>query len=167
MELFWKPNEVQIEEADKDKILKSYKLDLLPLKSYFYLVMLGQILYLYNLIVNVNSSFLQFLPTELRFRYYVSVFCFFAIVLQFWAAFMVLVFNSLIVYSSLILTAQFQMLSQRLKIIINEESYKKNELIICINYHDFLIRYVLNKYFERHRYKTVCEILRILGLPKD
>lgn len=145
MKLFWKLNEVKIEETYKTKMLKSYKLDLLPLKVFYLISLFGQVLYFYNITHNIDSHFLKFLPMKLRFKYYVFVFRFFALVLQFWTCLLVLAFNTVLVYSCLILTAQFQMLGQRLKIIINEEDYKKSELIVCIKYHNFLIRYLFSK----------------------
>lgn len=143
MNLFWKLNDVKIEETYKAKMVKSYELDLLPLKFYYYMAVSGQVLYFYNLICNVDSRFLEFLPMKLRFSYYIMVFRVLAIVLQFWGGSMIVAFTTVVVYSCLILNTQFQMLSQRMKIIINEEGYKKRKLVICIKYHNFLLRHIL------------------------
>lgn len=141
MKIFWKLHDVAIEEMYKAKMVKSYNQDLILLKFFYYIAVIGQAQYFYNINMNIDNNFLEFLPMKLRFSYYLLVFRFFAMVLQFWAAFFVLAFETVLVYSCLNLNAQFQMVSQRLKIIINEEDYKKCDLVVCIKHHNFLLRF--------------------------
>lgn len=141
--LFWKIQNVRIKKEHKVRILKNIKQGIFVPKLFLYLMPLTTVLYVYNIYKDFNMKLPSFIPKQYHMKFLNGLINFAVIQYLCCNTPFILSFDIIAIYTCVYLEAEFELLGYELKRIVNEKlDGKREELIECINYHVFLLKYL-------------------------